>query len=498
MTELHFPFLEAAVLVPLAGAALVGVIRDASRAHWTATAVAVLAFLCTIGAWQDFSFLHARAAHPAVAHDRWDLLSWAFGGQPLVVDELTAPLLPMVALLYLLTVLATQKTKVRRFSFWLTLLSEAVTLATFACREPWPLIVLLSLGTISPYLELRRRGKPARVYVLHMALFVALSALGWGLVTVDGVGREHSLWVLVPLLLAVLIRVGLVPFHCWVTDLFEHAALGRSLLFMLPITGAYAAIRLLVPIAPDWVLRGIGVVAIVTAVYAAGMSLVQREARRFFAYLFLSQASLVLVGLDVLTPIGLTGALCVWLSTGIALGGLGLTLRALEARFGRLSLTSYRGLYEHTPALAICFAIAGLASVGFPGTAGFVGTEMLLDGAVETYPYVGVGLLIATALNGISILRAYFLLFTGSRHAPTVSLRAGPRERFAAIALAVLLLVGGLYPQPGVATRHEAAERILRDRNGSQGSEAERTAGEAPSVPAPKDRDIPAKDTGAA
>ena len=39
--------------------------------------------------------------------------------------------------------------------------------------------------------------------------------------------------------------------------------------------------------------------SLVTAVYAAGMAVVQREARRFFAYLFLSHASLVLVGLEL-------------------------------------------------------------------------------------------------------------------------------------------------------------------------------------------------------
>lgn len=463
MPELHFPFIEAAVLVSLGGAALVGRVRDTVRAHRCAIAVSVLTLLCTLGAWQDFALVHAGASHPSVAHDRWDLLSKAFGAPPLVVDELTAPLLPMIALLHALTILATQKTKVRRVSFGLMLLSESILLATFACRDPWPLIGLLALGTLPAYLELRRRRKPARVYVLHMATFVGLLVLGRSLVSFDG-PRAHALWVLVPLLLAVLIRGGLAPFHCWVSDLFEHAAFGPALLFVLPITGAYAAIRLLVPIAPDGVLRGIGLVAIATALYAAGMSLIQTEARRFFAHLFVSHAALVFVGLDVVTPIGLTGALCAWLSTILALGSLGLAIRALEARFGRLSLITHRGLYEQTPALAISFAVAGLASVGFPGTAGFIGMEMLLDGAVHTYPYVGVALLAATALNGISIVRAYFLLFTGTRHAPTVPLRAGFRERFAAVALAVLLLVGGLYPQPGVASRHEAAEHILKAR----------------------------------
>ncbi|MGC1273351.1 MAG: proton-conducting transporter membrane subunit [Planctomycetaceae bacterium] len=480
MTELHFPFLEAAVLVPLVGAAVVGRARDALRAHHLAIAFSALTLLAAIGAWQDFAVVHAGKSHPSVAHDRWDVLSQLVGDQILVVDELTAPLLPMIALLYFLTILTTQKTKVRRFGFGLALLSEAILLATFACREPWLVVALLSLGTIPPFFGLVARGRPARVYTLYMALFVILTVLGWTIVSTQGDGGPPPAWAFLPLAAAVLLRSGMIPFHSWMPDLFENATFGSALIFVAPITGAYAAIRLVVPIAPDAVLEGIAYVAVATAVYAAGMSLVQTDVRRYFSYLFLSHAALVLVGLEIITAVGLTGALCVWLSIGVAVAGLGLTLRALEARFGRLSLTRYHGLYEHTPALAICFVIAGLASVGFPGTLGFVGTEMLLDGAVETYPFVGVALLVAMCLNGISILRAYFLLFTGSRHASTVSLRVGWRERFAVVVLAGLLIGGGLYPQPGVVSRHEAAERIRRDRAALFDRSLERYADQLP------------------
>lgn len=466
MSELHFPFLEAAVLVPLVGAAVIGWVRDSERAHRLAIVFSALTLLMAIGAWQDFAIIHAGETHPSVAHDRWDVLSQIIGDQVLVVDELTAPLLPMIALLYFLTILTTQKTKIRRFGFGLALTSEMLLLGAFASREPWLVVGLLSLGTIPPYFGLRHRGKPTRVYVVYMSLFVALMVLGWALVAADYDGATAPAWAFVPLMLAVFIRSGLVPFHTWMPDLFENASFGNALLLAAPIPGAYAAIRLIVPFAPDWVLECIAYVAVATAVYAAGMSLVQADLRRYFCYLFLSHSALVLVGLEIVTAVGLTGALCVWLSVGIAVAGLGLTLRAIEARFGRLSLSGYRGLYEHTPALALCFAIAGLASVGFPGTLGFVGTEMLLDGAVDTYPFVGAALLLAMCLTGISIVRAYFLLFTGSRHTSTVSLRVGWRERFAVIVLAGLLVGGGFYPQPGVASRHEAAERIRRDRAG--------------------------------
>src|SRR5262249_50234126 len=156
------------------------------------------------------------------------------------------------------------------------------------------------------------------------------------------------------------------------------------------LTGVYLAVRLVLPIAPDWLLQSIGLFSLATAVYAAGMAVVQREARRFFAYLFLSHASLGLVGLELHTTTSLTGALALWVSVALALSGFGLTLRALEARFGRLSLADFHGLYEQSPMLAVCFLLTGLASVGFPGTLGFVATELLVDGAVEVNLYVGV------------------------------------------------------------------------------------------------------------
>ncbi|MBC7856165.1 MAG: oxidoreductase, partial [Pirellulaceae bacterium] len=378
--------------------------------------------------------------------------------------QLSAPLLPLVALLYFLTILTTLRTKIRRFSFMGCLVSQALTLATFSCKEPWGAVGLLSAGTLLPYLELRARQKSTRLYVLHMGLFVLLLVVGWALIENAGRKIAHSWWVLLPLLGAFLVRSGMAPFHCWVTDLFEKASFGSALLFVTPIAGAYALIRLVIPICPDWLLRSIGLVSILTAVYAAGMSLIQKDARRFFSYLFISHSALVLAGLQMVTPTALSGALYLWLSIGLSLVGFGLTLRALEARRGRLSLTEFQGLYEHTPALAICFILTGLASVGFPGTLGFVGAELLVHGVVEAYPYIGVAIVIASALNGIAMVRAYFILFTGTRYSSSVSLQIGLRERLAVLALAALVLLGGLYPHPGIASRYQAAEELLEHR----------------------------------
>lgn len=456
MNDVRLPWLELSILIPLLGAVRVGRLRDPRAALRGCLGFSIATLACAALAWLDFAWLQGGDANPR-------LLADYLGRDVLVIDELSAPLLPLVALLHLLVATATLSTKMRRFSFAWALASEAIALATLSCRDPWCVIVLLAVGTVPPWLELRARGKSTRIFTLHMALCVALLVIGAVLVQAEA-SQVPSWWAVLPLAAAVCVRTGIVPVHCWMSDLFENATFGTALLFVTPITGAYAAVRLVLPIAPEEVLRGIGLAALATAVYAAGMALVQREARRFFCYLFLSHSALVLVGLEIVTPTGLAGALLVWLAICLSLTGFGLTLRAIEARTGRLSLTAFHGLYDHMPMLAVFFLLTGLASVGFPGTMGYLGTELLVEGAVDTYPYVGMAVVLAAALNGIAVVKAFFHVFTGARHASSVSLRIRRRERIAVLTLTILILGGGLLPQPGLSSREHAAREIIRQR----------------------------------
>lgn len=475
MTELHLPWLEMAVLIPLLGAVWIGRVRDADVLRKLSVLITGVTLFCTIGAVLDFTY-----AGVTQAGDRFQILSRTFGREVFALDELSAPLLPMAALVYCLTMVATLRTKVRRFRFAMNLASEAVLLATFCSRDPWIVIGLLSIGAVFPYLLLRSRGKSTRVYLFHMLSYVGGMTAGQWLIDLQSNSEAPAGWRILPLALAVLIRNGVAPFHTWVSDLFEKGSFGGALLFVAPITGAYAAVRLLFPIAPQWLLEGMGVAALITAVYTAAMSLIQKDCRRFFAHLFLSLASLVLFGLCLDNPVGLTGALCVWLSMSLALGGLGLTLRAMESRCGRLSLVDYQGLYEHTPNLAMCFVLTGLASVGFPGTFGFVGTELLVDGGVAAYPLVGVAVVLVGALNGISIVQTYFRLFTGTQFFSSVSLLIRARERYAVLTLAALILIGGVMPYPWVASRYRAAQDLLTRRE-TVFAET-RNAGDSPAI----------------
>jgi len=344
------------------------------------------------------------------------------------------------------------------------LISESILLATLSSHNSWMLVALLAVGTLPPWAELKSRRKPKNVYVLHMLLFVGLLVGGQFLIDFASGSVPSPLGVAL-LMSAVLVRNGCIPMHCWIMDLFDHATFGTSLLFVTPMVGAYAAMRLVLPIASDWALHAIAILSLITAVYAASMALVQSDARRFFCYVFLSHSSLVLVGLETATALGLTGGLCVWVSVGLSLTGFGLTLRSVEARTGRLSLNEYHGLYEHIPRLGALFLITGLASIGFPGTLGFVGSELLIEGAMQIHPLIVAAVVIGAALNGLAVMHAYFRVFTGTRHPATIDLRSRPSERIAVLILAVLIIGGGLYPQAGVTSRYLAATRLMEQRS---------------------------------
>jgi NADH-quinone oxidoreductase subunit M len=252
-----------------------------------------------------------------------------------------------------------------------------------------------------------------------------------------------------------------------VPEVFDHGRLGPAILFSAPQVGAYMTVVLIVPRASPEMLRMIAILALGTAVYGAALALVQSAARRACGYLFMSQSALVMAGLDCTSVSALAGGLLVWLAAGLAFAGLARCVLVLEARRGRLDLTTFHGGYERMPVLAISFLSMGLACTGFPGTLGFVGQELLVDGAVDAFPVMGFAVVIASALTGLAVLRMYFSLFCGRSDALADSgLRLGltQREAWTFVALVIVLVGCGIAPRPLVDSRFIASEEILRLR----------------------------------
>src|SRR5262245_14284312 len=402
---------------------------------------------------------------------RTSALTWAPGGEAVVrLNSLSTLLLPFAAGLWLLTVAVTPRAALDRGGLRRTAIATLITLGSFL-TESAVLLLLFSVASVWAFMS-ALGGAPhryqRRVVGVYLGLSMLLLAAGIALTIGPGVQgtafETTGLWLIV---VAALVRKGIVPFHAWLPEVFDHGRLGPAILFNAPQLGAYLTVVLIAPRASPDMLRVIAVLALTTAVYGAALALVQTSARRACGYLFMSQSALVMAGLDCTSVSALAGGLLVWLSAGIAFAGLARAVLVLEARRGRLDLTTYHGGYERMPMLAISFLAMGLACTGFPGTLGFVAQELLVDGAVDAFPVLGFAVVIASALTGLAVLRMYFSLFCGrptARHHSSLQLGLAGREAWTFVALIVTLIGLGLMPRPIVDSRFAASDDILRLR----------------------------------
>jgi NADH-quinone oxidoreductase subunit M len=402
---------------------------------------------------------------------RASAFTWVPGGEALIrIDTLSLVLLPFAAGLWLLTVAVTPRASLDRRALRRTAFATLLTLASFLTESA---IALLLLSAASVWTFLAALADPAhrsqrRVVAVYLGASTLLLAVGVALLVSPSVQNTRietaGMWLIV---VAALVRKGIVPFHAWVPEVFDQGRLGPAILFNAPQVGAYITVVLIVPRASPEMLRTIALLALGTAVYGAALALVQRSARRACGYLFMSQSALVMAGLDCTSVTALAGGLLVWLSAGLGFAGLARCVLVLEARRGRLDLTRYHGGYDRMPLLAISFLAMGLACTGFPGTLGFIGQELLVDGAVDVFPVMGFALVIASALTGLAILRMYFSLFCGRSDVlahPNLRFGLKPREAWTFVALVVALIGLGIAPRPLVDSRLDASEQILRLR----------------------------------
>ena len=410
----------------------------------------------------------AVSPHLRVLSIRTNALSWLPGGEAIVrIDSLSSVLLPFAAGLWLLTVAVTPRALLDRGGMRRTAIATMINLASFLTESA---LVLLLLSAVSVWTFLSALSDPAhrnqrRIVSVYLGLSTVVFGIGVALLIGPGVentGLETAgMWLII---VAALVRKGILPFHAWVPEVFEHGRLGPAILFSSPQVGAYMTVVLIVPRATPEMLRVIALLALGTAVYGAALALVQSSARRACGYLFMSQSALVMAGLDCTSASALAGGLLVWLSAGLAFAGLARCVLVLEARRGRLDLTIYHGGYERMPLLAISFLCMGLACTGFPGTLGFVGQELLVNGAVDAFPVMGFAVVVASALTGLAVLRMYFSLFCGRPDTLSHSdVRFGlaKREAYTFVAVVIALFAFGIAPRPLVDSRFAASDAIL-------------------------------------
>jgi NADH:ubiquinone oxidoreductase subunit 4 (subunit M) len=480
MSTFAMPWLSAAIACTVIAGAAVARAPAPDRARGAASVVAGLMALLGLVA--------AAWVYGTGGSDRWAdplAIGWIGEARPLfALDALNAALLPFSAVLVLAVLLGSPREH---------LTPERAGAALFQLAASWALFCALDLGVMAaawvlglfPALPARSEGGSTRttrrIYLAYLfgsaallsaaivAIVVVAAQAGIeapaSLVDLESAGIERlQPFAALPLLLvAIVVRKGAFPFQSWIPALSEQLGPTSLTLLNAPQVGAFVLVRVAIPLFPTAMgdaLPIVGRVALLAAIYGAVLGLAARDLRRAFGWLAVSQSALVLVGLECIDVDGIAGGLTLWISVGLALTGLAIAIAAVEARRGRRTFDELGGLGIRAPWLGGAFLVLGLSAVGLPGTLGFVAEDLLVHGVLESFPGIGVAIVLATAANGFVVLRAYARTFYGPASARAVVTDAVPRERIALAGLAVLLVLFGLMPRPVITTRAAVAERL--------------------------------------
>ncbi len=483
MTLTH-PILSIACLMPLVYAWLVSRYAAPERARSIAWFGAISTLATIVGVITMFYAAPdaSTLVEPALS------LEGARIHYQLGVDALSAPMLVLVSAVVLLIVWIGPQHELTPQTLAAMLATEGFTLAMFAARDLL-LFALCWIAALIP-MNLWTRGRlPARSRARRMLLLMSVgssvplvSAVLWlaasgrthHIDTFDllqlhahGVPADVQAPIFILVTLAALIRMGVFPFHAWLPAIWRGAPLPISALTVTAPAGVLLLARFGLPLLPQPAAGRVPLIAdlaLMSALYGALLALGQKDLKRMLGALAVSQSGMMLIGLASANAQGETGALLLCIGDRVALCGLFITVWLLRVRTGTTDMTRLGGMMHSTPRMAAAFALFGIASMGVPGTLGFVAEDLVVSGIIESYPWIVLVVLATTMLNGITLARAFSRTFMGpARDAQVergVIADLAPTERWALAALIAFLISAGVAPQTLTRAVHRATHEM--------------------------------------
>ncbi|MFN7189904.1 MAG: NADH-quinone oxidoreductase subunit M, partial [Rhodospirillales bacterium] len=251
------------------------------------------------------------------------------------------------------------------------------------------------------------------------------------------------------------VKVPMGPVHTWLPDAHVEAPTAGSVILagVLLKIGGYGLIRFSVPMFPaasELFTPLVFTLSIVAVIYTSLVALVQEDIKKLIAYSSVAHMGFVTLGIFAGTRQGVEGAMFQMISHGVVSGALFLCVGVIYDRLHTREIARYGGLVHRMPAYATVFMVFAMASVGLPGTSGFVGEFLVLNGTFEASTWAA-----ALASTGVILGAAYMLylyrrvIFGKLVHAdlqtmPDLSLRE--KLIFAPLIVGTLWL--GIQPQP--------------------------------------------------
>jgi NADH-quinone oxidoreductase subunit M len=398
--------------------------------------------------------------------------SWALG-----IDGIALMLIVLSVFLMPICILASWEAIERRVGEFMAafLFMETLMIGVFAAQDLFLFYIFFEAGLIPMYLIIGVWGGKDRIYAAYkfflytlLGSVLMLIAMLWmageagttdipTLMAYDfPAGAQTWLWL--AFFASFAVKMPMWPVHTWLPDAHVQAPTAGSVILagVLLKMGGYGFIRFSLPMFPEaslqfvWLVWGLSMAAVVLTSLIA---LVQHDMKKLIAYSSVAHMAIVTVGLFAFNVQGLEGAMIVMLSHGLVSGALFLCVGVIYDRLHTREIDRYGGLSINMPHYAMLFMLFTMASIGLPGTSGFVGEFLSLAGIYQVSTWVTAVCATGVILGAAYMLYLYWRVAFGVQKnadaaaMPDLSLREwlmlGP------IAAAVLWM--GVYPESFLA-----------------------------------------------
>jgi NAD(P)H-quinone oxidoreductase subunit 4 len=406
------------------------------------------------------------------------------------LDGLSLPLVLLTALITTLAILAVPSDQSRpRLFFPLLLATNIGVVGAFLARNALLFVLAFELVLIPTTLLVaiwggEKRAGAAIRYLIYSAvsglsLLAAVLALGWlnrnGLsfsyseLAHASLTPEASRWVLALFLLGFGLKLPIVPLHGWQPFTYGQAPTPVVMVLAGCVSklGAYGLLRFGVGFLPDtWAAWSpwIAAAGAVSAAYGALNAIAQSDIRRLMAYSSLGHMGLLVLAIAAATPLSLQGAVAQVLAHGLIVALLFACVGLIERKTGTTAIAELSGLLNPLrglPFTAGMLLLALMAAAGIPGLAGFPAELLVFEGSWTTFPRATLICLLASGLTAVYAIRLFNRVGFGrldNDRADWQATRWG--ERFPALALSLLIIAAGIWPQSLVGWSERATSGL--------------------------------------
>ncbi|MFB6345735.1 MAG: NuoM family protein [bacterium] len=489
------------LLVPVLAAGLIALLpEDSSLSKWLALAASLATVGFSVLLWRNYpagldGYLSGGLYEVNVTWIPSIGASFFLG-----IDGISLLFIGLTALLILVSVLFSWHAVTKRVNLYYSflLLLSASMFGVFMARDLLLFYLFWEAMLLPMYFLIGIWGGARRIYASIKFVLYTLTGSLLMLVAIVVLHHYHAsqyltetmalsdlyrvnlptgtgLFVFLAFLLSFAIKTPLFPLHTWLPDAHVEAPSAGSIILagILLKVGIYGFIRLLVPF--FWTLSLqwsglVGVLAVVGIIYGGLVAWVQEDVKKLVAYSSISHLGFVVLGIFALSTASVSGGLLQGVIHGINTGALFLIVGIIYSRLHDRKIENISGLAQEMPLLSTFLVITSLASIGLPGTNGFVGEFFILTSSYESLPLLtifAVSGVIVSALYMLRLLRECVFGEVSDIVSDTTSLHL--TEVVSLSLLTIAIFVMGLYPKPFMDRLEPTVSEILKTARQTSG-----------------------------